>query len=191
MSVLKVIPVHGIREQPAPTEPGAKPSYTGEFEGRVVAELRRLGVIPAGADPEAVAAIVRFDQVEYADIGAAEEREVYERYRRQADRLENIFDRALDRLAIDRLRRFLIAGVGDVLLYQSERFREEIRDRLRARIGAAIDARDGAVTLVGHSLGSVVCYDVNYSRMNPGSLPVTEVRASGPVDDGPSSRRTI
>jgi hypothetical protein len=162
MSLLTVIPVHGIWERPPPADPRATLAYSGAFARRVVAELRRLGVVPPGADAATVAAIVRFDPVQYADIGAAEEQAIYERYRRQAARRGSLADRALERLAFDRLRRFVITGAGDVLLYQSARFKEEIRDRLRARIAAAIAAGDGAVTLVGHSLGSIVCYDVAY-----------------------------
>lgn len=161
MSLLTVIAMHGIWDQPLPPGRGKRLSYTGNFERNVVAELTRLGVVPAGADTATIARIVRFDEVVYADIGEAEARAVYRRYQR-AVAPEGPLDRALDLLVVDRLRRFVIDGASDVLLYGSDRYREEIRDRLRERIAAAIEGGDGAVTLVGHSLGSVVCYDVAY-----------------------------
>lgn len=164
MSLLTVIAVHGIWETPLPTDPKAKLAYTADFEQHVVAELRKQGVIPRDATPDQVAAIVRFDQAQYADIGEAQERLAYDRYRQAADDLERDHpgDRLLDWVLIDRLRRFMIAGASDVLFYMSDTYREQIRDRVRARISAAIEAGDGAVTLVGHSLGSVVAYDVAY-----------------------------
>ena len=161
MSLLTVIAVHGIWDQPLPPGREKRLSYSGDFARNVVAELTRLGVVPPGADAATIAEIVRFEEVVYADIGEAEARAVYERYRR-AVKAQGPLDRALDLLGVDRLRRFVIDGASDVLLYESDRYREEIRDRLRERVVAAIGAGDGAVTLVGHSLGSVVCYDVAY-----------------------------
>lgn len=162
MSVLTVIAVHGIWETPLPRDPTAKLAYTGEFARNVVAALRRLGVIPPDASPDEVAAIVTFDTAQYADIGADAEQLTYDRYRQAAERVATPTDRALDWLAIDRLRRFMIAGASDVLFYQAEQYRELIRDRVREQIAAAIDTGSRAVTLVGHSLGSVVCYDIAY-----------------------------
>ncbi len=162
MSALKVIAVHGIWEDPIPTGPDPEPAYIGAFEQRVVAELTRLGVIPPGADAATVAAIVGFDQAWYGDIGDAAQRRTYAHYRAQADRLYNPVDRLLDLALFDRLRRYLIMGASDVLTYESARCREQIRDRVREPIARAIAAGDGAVTLVGHSLGSVICFDIAY-----------------------------
>jgi pimeloyl-ACP methyl ester carboxylesterase len=76
---------------------------------------------------------------------------------------------ALDKLfgASVEMRRFLLTGLGDVLIYLTTRGEREIQYRLtktildiRARLGATDPGRPRYVSIVAHSLGSVVAYDV-------------------------------
>ena len=64
-------------------------------------------------------------------------------------------------------RRFLLTGVGDVLIYRTPRGEDEIQSRLmraildiRTKLGATDPARPRYVSIIAHSLGSVVAYDV-------------------------------
>lgn len=65
------------------------------------------------------------------------------------------------------MRAQLITSVSDVLVYESNHWRDEIRQCVLDKISPYVGSGD-AVSLVGHSLGSVVAFDTAYynSRHN-------------------------
>jgi hypothetical protein len=75
---------------------------------------------------------------------------------------------AIEKAVFDKLRRIIITSVSDVLVYESEYWRDQIRSMLLEKINPYITSTD-PVSVVGHSLGSVVAFDTLYynSRHNP------------------------
>lgn len=164
MSILRVVSVHGVSIDIIPI----KKDYALALEQNLVQHLTKLKVIPDHADQSQIDQIITFDQVNYSDIGAPQRQRVYDSYRTEAARLENLLDKALDAVVIDQLRKLVIGAGGNVLIYQSSYWKETIRQRVVEKITPYIQT-DGAITLIGHSLGSVVGFDVAY--YNPWNNP--------------------
>lgn len=164
MSILRVVSVHGVSTDIIPI----KKDYALALEQKLVQELTKLKVIPAHANQSQIDQIITFDQVNYSDIGAPQRKKIYDSYRADAARLENFLDKALDALVIDQLRKQLIGAGGNVLVYQSTYWKEAIRQRVVEKITPFIPT-SGSISLIGHSLGSVVGFDVAY--YNPVNNP--------------------
>lgn len=157
MSILRVLSVHGVSTDIIPVNT----DYAQALENNIVQHLMRLKVIPARASQSEINEIITFDRADYSDIGIAERQRVLNAYQQEAARLENIIDKALDVAIFDSLRRLIIGAGGNVLIYESSYWKEEIRNRVLDRVTPYINV-DGAISVIGHSLGSVVAFDVAY-----------------------------
>ncbi len=161
MAVVNVVVIHGIGALRT-----AGPSYSLSLQTNI---RKHFGI----DDPDAL----QFYEVDWSDIGDAAESElVHEKQVIPHNVLPHPLvpfrhgvGEALDKLfgASVEMRRFLLTGLGDVLIYLTTRGEREIQYRLtktildiRARLGATDPIRPRYVSIVAHSLGSVVAYDV-------------------------------
>lgn len=163
MAVLRVIFVHGI------SDVSMNFDYTGGFSDRLVARLKQLKVIPERAGKPEIDKIITFERVDYSEIGKAEEDRLLAAYEKEKRSLYNMADKLLDQFAFfDQARRFFISSVSDALLYESDYWRDKVRQALLDKINPYVKSHD-PVSVVGHSLGSVVSFDTLYynSRHNP------------------------
>lgn len=158
---LIVIFVHGISEKVLVGD------YTTDLCNLIRAKLTALGVIPSNATQDQIDAIITFKRVDYSAVGQKEEEEVLKAYKKERGRLYSIPDDALELVVYDRARTQMITAVSDCLVYESAVQRDEIRQRLVDAITPYVKTGD-AVSIVGHSLGSVVAFDTAYynSRKN-------------------------
>lgn len=161
MTTLRVIFIHGI------SDAIVKDDYTAGLCKLIMEQLTRLGVIPPNAPDKVVDQIITFERVNYSAVGQAEEDRVLAAYEEESKRLYNFLDIALEKVVFDKLRRQIITSVSDVLVYESEYWRNQIRSMLVEKITPYINSKD-PVSVVGHSLGSVVAFDTLYyhSRHN-------------------------
>lgn len=155
MAKLRIIFVHGI----SPTV--IQRDYAADFRTLIVEKLQDTQILPSEASPQQVAQVITFESINYSAIGQAEEDRVLNAYREERQSLYNPLDKIIEKLGFDAIRRELITSIGDVLVYQSDFWRDHIRNLLKNRIDPYIQSGD-AVSLIGHSLGSVVAFDVAY-----------------------------
>lgn len=163
MAVVNVIVIHGI---------GDLRKQGDSFSAPLQANIRKhFGV----ADPDALA----FHEVNWSDIGDAEENDLIINKRVLPDAtvpgagaiwppnhavgevIDSVFNIS------EQVRRFILVGIGDVLIYLTTKGGEQIRQRLIDKI---VQVRDHLraeapqrpqhyVSIIAHSLGSVVTYD--------------------------------
>jgi len=141
--------------------------YTTDLCNLIRAKLTALGVLSSNATQDQIDTIITFKRVDYSDVGQTEEDGVLDAYKKERGRLYSLPDDALELVVYDRARTQMITAVSDCLVYESAKQREEIRNRLVEEIKPYLETGD-AVSIVGHSLGSVVAFDVAYfnSRWN-------------------------
>jgi hypothetical protein len=161
MAVVNVVVIHGIGDL---RQQGSQYSLPLQQNIR-----KHFGV----ADPEALA----FYEVDWSDIGDELEADLIDNkqviprnlWPRPWAPLRHGLGEALDKVfgTSVEFRRFLLNGVGDVLIYLTQRGEREIQYRLiktildlRARLGATDARQPRYVSIIAHSLGSVVAYDV-------------------------------
>jgi pimeloyl-ACP methyl ester carboxylesterase len=161
MAVVNVIVIHGIGELR-----GRGSSYSWQLQENI---RKHFGV----DDPDAL----DFWEVDWSEIGDALEQQLIEEkqviphnimpapWLPLRHGLGELLDKAFG--ASVEFRRFLLTGVGDVLIYRTPRGEDEIQRRLiskildvRTQLGATDPARPRYVSIIAHSLGSVVAYDV-------------------------------
>ncbi len=163
MAVVNVVVIHGIGDLRTTGQ-----SYSQPLQDKI---RQYLGM----ADPDALA----FHEVNWSDIGDAEENDLIRNKYVLPDAifpgagsiwppnhaLGEVLDSVLN--ASEQARRFLLTGVGDVLIYLSTKGGNAIRQRmidviltLRDTLRAQDPTRSTHyVSIVAHSLGSVVAYD--------------------------------
>ncbi len=158
---LRVIFVHGISAEIVHGD------YTVELCDLLRTRLTANGVLRPNAPQDEIDAIVTFTPVNYSDVGQTEEDRVLTAYRAERGRLYSPADDALELVGFDKVRTQMITAVSDCLVYESAVQRDEIRKRVLDAIAPYVETGD-AVSIVGHSLGSVVAFDVAYfnSRHN-------------------------
>ena len=161
MAVVNVIVIHGIGEL---RKAGTQYSLPLQHNIR-----KHFGV----DDPEALA----FHEVDWSDIGDALETELIAQKQviphnivpRPWLPLRHGVGEALDKfLSVSaEFRRFLLTGIGDTLIYRTPRGEREIQYRLikailnvRSDLGAVDPRHPRYVSIIAHSLGSVIAYDV-------------------------------
>lgn len=161
MAVVNVIVIHGIG-----TLRNAGASYSLPLQRNI---RKYFGV----DDPEAL----EFHEVDWSDIGDALENELIDEkqviprnvWPRPWLPVRHGIGETLDKLfgVSVELRRFLLTGIGDTLIYRTPRGQREIQQRLirkildvRIKLQATDPRRPRYVSLIAHSLGSVVAYDV-------------------------------
>jgi len=165
MAVVNVIVIHGIGDL---RKEGM--SYSQPLQTRI---RKHFGI----ADPHALA----FHEVNWSDIGDAEENDLIINKKVLPDAtlpgagslwppnhaLGEVLDSVLGASA--QARRFILTGIGDVLIYLTAKGGEQIRQRLIDKILAVHDSvvaqqpqrEQHYVSIIAHSLGSVVAYDVS------------------------------
>ena len=161
MAVVNVIVIHGIGALRAEGK-----SYSAPLQQNI---RKHFGV----ADPDALA----FHEVNWSDIGDALEAELIVAKKvippnpspRPWLPLRHGVGELLDRwLGVSHeFRTFLLTGIGDTLIYRTPRGEREIQYRLlrtildvREGLGATDPRRPRYVSIIAHSLGSVIAYDV-------------------------------
>jgi hypothetical protein len=161
MAVVNVIVIHGI---------GALREQGSSYSSLLQQNIRKHFAID---EPDALA----FWEVDWSDIGDALERQLIEEKQvipqntwpapwtplrhGMGEMLDKAFGASIE------FRRFLLTGVGDVLIYRTPRGEDEIQSRLlraildiRTELDATDPVRPRYVSIIAHSLGSVVAYDV-------------------------------
>ena len=163
MAVVNVIVIHGIGDLRKADQPYSQPLQDN---------IRKHFGVDA---PDALA----FHEVNWSDIGDEEENELIRRKKVLPDAtlpgagslwpLNHALGEVLDSMlnASEQARRFMLTGVGDALIYLTSKGGTAIRQRLidvvlnvREQVMAQYPERTNHyVTIVAHSLGSVVAYD--------------------------------
>jgi hypothetical protein len=122
------------------------------------------------------AAQIHYHEVTWSDIGYAEEEELLEKNILPEEwssfNFGHLGDSILEKVdqwrgISNQFRRFLIRSIGDVFTYLTLPGKRDIQERLKQQIFAARDAQIAAgvpaphyVSVLAHSLGSVVIYDL-------------------------------
>jgi hypothetical protein len=147
---LSVVVIHGIGDQPG--------AYHRPLAERVKAEFATL----SGMSASEVERVIRFRAVDWSGIGRREQEDLLSLYYPAPSRRHTLTD-------LYPLRQILITGFDDALLYLSQHWHNDIKDRLRQAI-----LQEGRwlrqqypqgplfVSVVAHSLGAVIAYDVCY-----------------------------
>jgi hypothetical protein len=159
MKGLRIIFVHGI----SPTV--ITWDYSDVLTQMIMARLRNKGVIPSDATPDEVEEIVSFEQVNYSDIGSEEEMELLAAYEAETKKLYNFVYRLSKVAGLDKVRRQIITSVSDVMVYESDYWHNIIQGMVLDKIKPYVGTGD-AVTLVAHSLGSVVAFDTIHENLH-------------------------
>lgn len=162
MNKLRLIFVHGISASVVDWD------YSAMLRKMMTQKLTELGVIPENATEEEIGEIVTFEHVNYSHIGHEEEVRLFNVYEKETAKLYNFVYRLSKVSGLDKVRRQIITSVGDVMVYLSDYWGEQIRGMLVEKINPYIKSGD-AVSLIAHSLGSVVAFDTLYYniRNNP------------------------
>ena len=145
-----IIFIHGISDR----------VITGNYSGALAENI--VSRIKQKISPDIMLEdYLTFENINYSEIGQAEEDYVYRAYLKDSGDEYNILDKTIERLALGNLRKELITSISDVLAYESDFWREKIRDTVRDKITPFVGT-DTMLTVVGHSLGSVVGFDTLY-----------------------------
>ena len=161
MAIVNVIIIHGI---------GALRKAGTQYSSTLQRNIRKHFDLD---DPDAI----EFHEVDWSDIGDALEAELLNvkqvvpqnQWPRPWFPLRHGIGEVLDKLfgVSVEFRRFLIDGVGDTLIYRTPRGEREIQYRLirtilaiRSILGATDPRQPRYVSIIAHSLGSIVAYDV-------------------------------
>lgn len=162
MNMIRVIFVHGISPNVISTD------YAIQCTTALLKKLTQYGVIPEGATPEEVAQIISFEQVNYSMIGHEAQQRLLAAYHQESEKLYSLVHRINRISGMDAIRRTIITSVSDVMVYKSEPWRKQIQQTLVDKIDPYVGSGD-SVTLIAHSLGSVVAFETLYDnvRFNP------------------------
>ncbi len=165
---LSVVVIHGIGDQPQ--------AYHRPLAERVKAEFAALSGMPA----DAVDRTIRFRQVDWSGVGRQEQEGLLALYYPAPGRRHTFTD-------LFPLRQMMVTGFDDALLYLSQHWHPEIKDRLRHAIleeGRWLRQQypQGQlfVNLVAHSLGAVIAYDVCHDFFSEISHFLQEIKPSRP-----------
>ena len=114
---------------------------------------------------------ITFENVNYSSVAQNEEDDLLQKYLIDSRKEYNLLDKILEKLVYGSVRKELITSVSDVLIYESSFWRDRIRDTVRLAVEKYAAAND-QVTVIAHSLGTVVSFDTLYynSRHNPNWL---------------------
>lgn len=165
---LSVVVIHGIGDQPR--------TYHQPLAERVKAEFAALSGMPAGE----VDGVIRFRAVDWSGIGRQEQEDLLALYYPTPGRRYTFTD-------LYPLRQMLVTGFDDALLYLSQHWHDDIKDRLQQAIleeGRWLRQQYSQgplfVSVVAHSLGAVIAYDVCYDFFAEISHFLQEIKPSQP-----------
>ena len=155
MNALRVVFVHGISPSVIDYD------YSAKLASKIVDKLTQYGVVPENATREQLDEIITFDQVNYSTIGHQEEERLFQAYEQETAKLYNFVYRLSRAAGLDKVRRQIITSVADVMVYKSDYWGHMIRGMVAEKIEPYVESND-AVSIVAHSLGSVVSFDTIY-----------------------------
>lgn len=155
MKKVHIIFVHGVSDSII------KRDYSAGLVKLITSRLKSL------FPNQNISDIATFENVNYSEIGHEEEQKVLDAYIKQSSQMYNIFDKTLEGWGLDKIRKLVITAISDAFIYESNFWKEKIRTRVLEKINPYINKNE-PVTVVGHSLGSVVSFDTCYfnSRHN-------------------------
>jgi len=139
----KVIFVHGVNDGPA------SPDYANGLSALISKHL------PKGFS-------ISFAHADYSHIALAERQAVLADYAETIAKQGSWTDKLADHLLFNSLRHMVVSAAGNSLAYEDQVWHNEINKAVADLAQTALDAGDN-VTLVGHSLGSVVTLEVALS----------------------------
>lgn len=158
MNTLRIIFIHGI----APTV--ISWDFSERLSKLILKKLVQYQVVPGGASAEEIEQIVTFERVNYSKVGDDAQERLLHAYEQEVDKLYS-FAYRLNRIAgLDKIRRQIITSVSDVLVYKSEYWSRVIQKMVLDKIEPYIATGD-SVSIIGHSLGSVVAFDTLYESV--------------------------
>jgi (2Fe-2S) ferredoxin len=159
MNKLRIIFVHGI------TPTVINWDFSERITARILNKLQDYGVVSPGASPEEIADIITFERVNYSMIGDDAQLRLMNAYEQETDKLYN-FSYGLSKFAgLDKIRRQIITSVADVMVYKSRFWRGEIQQLVVDKISPYVSTGD-SVSIIAHSLGSVVAFDTLHENVN-------------------------
>jgi hypothetical protein len=94
-------------------------------------------------------------------MGHEEELRLFDVYEKETAKLYSYVYRLSRVAGLDKIRRQMITSLGDIMIYKSEFWGQQIRNMLAETIEPHVGTED-VVSLVAHSLGSVVAFDTIY-----------------------------
>lgn len=158
MNVLRVIFVHGISPNVIDWDYALKSSTL------LLRKLTEYGVIPEGASPEEVAEVITFERVNYSMVGSEAQNRLLKAYEQESEKLYSMVHRLNRITGLDAIRRAMITAASDIMVYRSEMWRAEIQELMAAKLDRYVGTGD-AVSIVAHSLGSVVAFETVYDHV--------------------------
>lgn len=165
---LSVVVIHGIGDQPR--------AYHRPLAEGVKAEFATLSGMSASEVDEAI----RFRAVDWSGVGRREQEDLLALYYPAPGRRHAVTD-------LYPLRQMLVTGFDDALLYVSQHWHPEIKNRLRRAIleeGRWLRQRYPKgqlfISIVAHSLGGVIAYDVCHDFFVEITHFLQEIRPSRP-----------
>jgi hypothetical protein len=137
--------------------------YSANLKSLIVKKLENFNLPVAETQK-----FVSFENINYSEIGHKEEEQALAAYLASASKYYDFLDKTLEFVGFEKVRRLMITSISDAFLYKSDYWRDIIRNRVVEKIAPYIHL-DEPVTVIGHSLGSVVGFDVCYknSTSNP------------------------
>jgi (2Fe-2S) ferredoxin len=152
MSTLRVIFVHGGFHNVVDWD------YSEKLSSMLLRELKRSGLIAPRASQRQIDQIITFERVNYSNVGFDAQTRIIDAVTQQRNQLYAFVSRLSRALWLDELRKQIVGGYGDVFLYRTPYWGEQIRAMLLEKLTPYIGS-DDQVTVVGHSLGSLVAFD--------------------------------
>ena len=152
MSTLRVIFVHGGFHNVVDWD------YSEKMSSMLLRELKRSGLIPPRAGQKQIDQIITFERVNYSEVGFDAQTRIIDAVTQQRNQLYTFVKRLSRALWLDELRQQIVGGYGDVFLYRTPYWGEQIRAMMLEKLTPYVGT-DDLVTVVGHSLGSLVAFD--------------------------------
>jgi hypothetical protein len=159
MNKLRIVFIHGI----APTV--INWDFSERLSGQIKRKLMDYGVIPEGATAEEIDEIITFDRVNYSMIGDDAQLRLLQAYEQETAKLYNFVYRLNSVAGLDKIRRQIITSVSDVMVYKSDYWKGEIQQMVLDKLDPYIGSGD-SVSIIAHSLGSVVAFDTLHENVN-------------------------
>ncbi|MEI7604329.1 MAG: hypothetical protein WCJ19_04895 [bacterium] len=152
----RIIFIHGISDKIIDYD------YSAELKKNLIEYVKNAG------NSSNIEEFITFENINYSSIGYKEEAIVLDSYKEDSNEKFNVIDKTIDYAFFYKIREQLISSVSDVLVYESDYWRNQIRDQVLTCIDKYINTSDD-VTIIAHSLGSVVAFDTIYYnvRHNP------------------------
>src|SRR5262245_33523502 len=124
MGKLRVIFVHGGFHKVVDWD------YSAKLRLMLLRNLKQLSVVPQRATQSQIDDIITFEQVNYSSVGHEVQDMILNAVSQQRDQLYSFVTRLSRVFWLDEVRRQIVGGYGDVFLYRSGYWGEQIRHML-------------------------------------------------------------